>query len=357
MVFTACSNKILVAGPCSAESLPQVMATAQGIAAHFPHAWFRAGVWKPRTRPGSFEGVGEAALDWLLQVREETGLRIMTEAAGARQAEACLKAGLDAIWIGARTTVNPFLVQELADALKGTSITVMVKNPIHPDVQLWRGAIERVMASIKGETIAIHRGFHSFETSEFRNHPRWQVAFELKSFLPGLKLICDISHIAGARPLLQSVAQEALDLGYDGWMIETHINPDEALTDKQQQITPARLAELLNSLQPRHPHPTDEVSLARLLQWRKEIDQLDDALIHILHERMQRAALIGALKRENQISIFQPERWKAILDEMMRKGDTLDLHSGFVRNVFIQIHDESVRLQAEIVNRTEIKKA
>lgn len=348
-------GKWLMAGPCSAETREQVLETAKGIAARFPAAVFRAGVWKPRTRPGSFEGKGEEALQWLLEVREQTGLRISTEAANARQAEACLKAGLDAVWIGARTTVNPFLVQDVADALKGTSLTVMVKNPIHPDVDLWRGAIERVQGAVTGEVLAIHRGFHSFETSEFRNHPRWQVAFELKSFMPGLKMICDISHIAGARPLLQSVAQEALDLGYDGWMIETHINPDAALTDKQQQITPGRLEELLTALQPRHAAASDAESLARLKQWRNEIDRLDLQLLQLLRERMKYAELIGELKKEKQISIFQPDRWKAILEDMIAKGNTLDLNSGFVRNVFIQIHDESVRLQGEIVNRTESK--
>lgn len=350
-------GKWLLAGPCSAETREQIMETARGIASRFPEAVFRAGVWKPRTRPGSFEGRGEEALGWLRQVRDETGMRITTEAANARQAEACLEAGLDAIWIGARTTVNPFLVQELADALKGTSITVMVKNPIHPDVELWRGAIERVQAAVKGEVLAIHRGFHSFETSEFRNHPRWQVAFELKSFMPGLKMICDISHIAGTRPLLQSVAQEALDLGYEGWMIETHCNPDAALTDKQQQITPQRLQELLTALQPRHARATDAASLAKLQGWRQEIDRLDDALLQILRERMKYASLIGELKKEKQISIFQPDRWKAILEEMITKGNALDLNKGFVRNVFIQIHDESVRLQGEIVNRTGKKAA
>ena len=262
---------------------------------------------------------------------------------------------MDAIWIGARTTVNPFLVQELADALKGTSINVMVKNPMHPDISLWRGSIERIKESVNSEIIAVHRGFHSFETTEFRNHPRWQVHFEMKSYFPDLKMICDISHIAGARPLLQSVAQEALDLGYDGWMIETHINPDAALSDSNQQITPDRLQELILNLEPRLPSPIDAMSIAQLKNWRDEIDRLNDEILVLLKERLHYSSKIGELKREKNVSIFQPERWKYILDEMNTRGKELDINEGFIRNIFIQIHDESVRIQAEIINREEKK--
>lgn len=354
-MFPAFNDKILVAGPCSAETPAQVMNTARGIAARFPKAWFRAGVWKPRTRPGSFEGIGEPALDWLQDVKKQTGLRIITEAANAYQAEACLKAGVDGVWIGARTTVNPFLVQEVADVLRGSSLTVMVKNPIHPDADLWRGAIERIREAVSTDVIAIHRGFHSFETTEFRNHPRWQVAFELRSMMPGLRMICDISHIAGARPLLQSVAQEALDLNYDGWMIETHEQPEVALSDKMQQITPAQLVDLLESLQPRFSATNDPQSLQQLNKWRSEIDQLDDELLHLLQKRLSYSEKIGELKKENQVSIFQPDRWKYILDEMTSKGSALGINPGFIRNLFIQIHDESIRIQGEIVNKEEKK--
>lgn len=353
MNTAAIEEKILLAGPCSAESREQVLETARGIAKRFPHAIFRAGVWKPRTRPGSFEGIGEPALEWLREVQTETGLKVMAEAANAYQAELCLKAGLDAIWIGARTTVNPFLVQEVADAVKGTAINVMVKNPIHPDVDLWRGAIERIRAAVSTEVIAIHRGFHSFETTEFRNHPRWQVAFELRSMLPGLKMVCDISHIAGARPLLQSVAQEALDLGYEGWMIETHIHPDSALSDKMQQVTPEQLEALLQQLQPRHTRFDEGPALETIRNYRAEIDQLDNTLLQLLRERMKYSTLIGELKKENNISIFQPERWRAILQKMMTRGEELQINPGFIRNLFIQIHDESVRIQGEIVNKEE----
>ncbi len=354
-MFPAFKDKLLVAGPCSAESPAQVMHTAQGIAARFPQAWFRAGVWKPRTRPGSFEGIGEPALDWLKDVKNKTGLRIITEAANAYQAEACLKAGVDGVWIGARTTVNPFLVQEVADVLRGSHLTVMVKNPIHPDADLWRGAIERIRDAVSTEVIAIHRGFHSFETTEFRNHPRWQVAFELRSMMPGIRMICDISHIAGARPLLQSVAQEALDLNYDGWMVETHENPEVALSDKMQQITPHQLGDLFEALQPRFSVADDPQSLHQLNIWRNEIDQLDDELLHLLQKRLSYSEKIGELKKEKQVSIFQPDRWKYILDEMNRKGSALGINPGFIRNLFIQIHDESIRIQGEIVNKEEKK--
>lgn len=348
-------NKMLVAGPCSAESLQQVMTTARGIAAQFPGAWFRAGVWKPRTRPGSFEGIGEPALGWLRQVREETGLRIITEVATPAQATACLAAGLDAVWIGARTTVNPFLVQEVAGVLQGTGLTVLVKNPLHPDAELWRGAIERISAAVSGPVIAVHRGFHSYESSQFRNPPRWQVAFELRSVMPDLPIICDISHIAGTRSLLRSVAQEALDLNYDGWMVETHADPDRALTDKHQQITPAALTALFAALEPRFPTTTDPESLALIGQWRAGIDRLDDQLIQILHERFILSEKLGELKRTQQISIFQPERWQFILAEMHRKGMALGLSPDFIRNLFIQIHDESIRIQGEIISRAENK--
>lgn len=350
-------SKLLIAGPCGAESEYQMMSTAHAIAARFPGAWFRAGVWKPRTRPGAFEGVGEPALEWMQNVQRETGLRVVTEAATTQQLEACLRAGIGGVWIGARTTVNPFLVQDLADAMQGISVPVMVKNPLHPDVDLWRGAIERVGNSVKGEVIAIHRGFHSFETSEFRNHPRWQVAFELKSFFPGMRMVCDISHIAGRRPLLRGVAQEAFDLGYDGWMIETHIDPDRALSDKMQQVTPDQLAELVDSLFPRNSDIGTGSSASEIMRHRSEIDRLDEALLHLMRERMKLSARIGEIKKENDISIFQPERWSHILSTLRERGSSLGLSPGFIRNLLIQIHDESIRIQSEIVHRDEMKNA
>lgn len=348
-------SKLLIAGPCGAETELQVMQTARAIAEHFPGAWFRAGVWKPRTRPGAFEGAGEPALEWMRNVRLETGLKVITEVANTPQLEACLRAGIDGLWIGARTTVNPFLVQDLADAMHGLTIPVMVKNPLHPDVDLWRGAIERVGNSVKGEVLAIHRGFHSFETSEFRNHPRWQVAFELKSFFPGMRMVCDISHIAGRRPLLRGIAQEALDLGYDGWMIETHINPDQALSDKMQQITPDQLAEMVHGLSPRNSDIGTGSSASEILKYREEIDRLDEALLHLMLERMKLSARIGEVKKENDISIFQPERWRHILSALRERGNSLGLSPGFIRNLLIQIHDESIRIQSEIVHRDEMK--
>jgi chorismate mutase len=355
MVDGLMESKLLIAGPCGAESEAQLMETARAIATRFPGAWFRAGVWKPRTRPGAFEGVGEPALEWMQKVRHETGLKVVTEAATTHQLEACLKAGIDGVWIGARTTVNPFLVQDLADAMLGISIPVMVKNPLHPDVDLWRGAIERVGQSVKGEVIAIHRGFHSFETSEFRNHPRWQVAFELKSFFPGIRMVCDISHIAGRRPLLRGIAQEALDLGYDGWMIETHIDPDNALSDKMQQVTPDQLAELLHGLSPRISDIGNGTAATEIMNYRSEIDRLDEALLQLMQERMKLSARIGEVKKENDISIFQPDRWRHILSTLRERGNEIGLSPGFIRNLLIQIHDESIRIQSEIVHRDELK--
>lgn len=356
MVDELMESKLLIAGPCGAETEVQVMKTARGIAARFPGSWFRAGVWKPRTRPGAFEGIGEPALEWMRNVHLETGLKVITEVANTQQLEACLRAGINGVWIGARTTVNPFLVQDLADAMQGVAIPVMVKNPLHPDVDLWRGAIERVGKSVKGEVIAIHRGFHSFETSEFRNHPRWQVAFELKSFFPGMRMLCDISHIAGRRPLLRGIAQEALDLGYDGWMIETHIDPDHALSDKMQQITPGQLAELVQSLSPRNSDIGTGSSASEILKYRAEIDRLDDALLNLMLERMRLSARIGEVKKENDISIFQPERWRQVLSTLRTRGEEIGLSPGFIRNLLIQIHDESIRIQSEIVHREELRK-
>lgn len=355
MIDGLMESKLLIAGPCGAETESQVMETAIAIAAQFPGAWFRAGVWKPRTRPGAFEGVGEPALEWLQHVQHETGLVVVTEVANTQQLEACLKAGIGGVWIGARTTVNPFLVQDLADAMQGISIPVMVKNPLHPDVDLWRGAIERVGRAVKGEVMAIHRGFHSFETSEFRNHPRWQIAFELKSFFPGMRMVCDISHIAGRRPLLRGIAQEALDLGYDGWMIETHIDPDHALSDKMQQITPAQLSELVYSLSPRKSDIGTGPAAAEIMNYRAEIDRLDQALLRLMQERMKLSAFIGEVKKEHDISIFQPERWREVLSTLREQGAAMSLNPGFIRNLLIQIHDESIRIQSEIVHRDETK--
>ena len=344
----------LIAGPCSAESEEQVLQTAGMISEFFPKAIFRAGTWKPRTRPNQFEGMGEAALQWLSKVKSTTGLRVTTEVAIPKHVEQSLKYGIDILWIGARTTVNPFMVQELAEALRGTNIPVMVKNPLHPDLQLWIGAIERFSNVGIDQLVAIHRGFYTFEHLEYRNSPRWELVYELKSLIPELPVICDISHIAGSASLLHMVAQQAVDLNLDGLMIETHRDPSQALSDAQQQITPHALKTLLDSLRLRNPGFTEEVMQFRMNGIRKKIDELDNLLLTNLSQRMELAKEIGELKKEYNVSILQLQRWKEVIEKCMSKADQMGLYTEFVRNIFIQIHDESIRLQSTILTEQDV---
>nr|HMT30564.1 chorismate mutase [Bacteroidia bacterium] len=290
-------DRVLIAGPCSAESEEQVLETAAGVKQVNPNAIFRAGAWKPRTRPGLFEGRGEPALQWLAKVKTDLGLRVTTEVAVPKHVELALKYGIDILWVGARTTVNPFMVQELAEALRGTDIPVMVKNPLHPDLQLWIGGLERFDKVGITQLAAIHRGFYTFEHSEYRNVPRWELVYELKSLFPSLPLICDVSHIAGSTALLQMVAQQAIDLNLDGLMIETHRNPSVALSDAQQQVTPVQLKELLSLLITRNPGFTEEVIKNRMTGIRQKIDLLDQVLLKTLSDRMDLAKEIGELKK------------------------------------------------------------
>jgi chorismate mutase len=348
------SDKILFAGPCAAETEQQVMDTAGAVAADFPNAIFRSGIWKPRTRPDSFEGVGEAGLQWLQKVKKTTGLAVAVEVATAAHVEACLKYGIDIFWIGARTTGNPFSVQEIADALQGVDVPVYIKNPVYPDLNLWLGAVERIKRAGIKRTGAIFRGFYSYEVSQYRNIPRWEVALDLKTQMPDLTLICDISHIAGNTELLHTVAQQALDLDMNGLMIETHCNPSKALSDAKQQITPARLVELIASLEQRNPCFTDETALKQLEEIRIAIDAIDDELLDLLSRRMKYSRVIGRMKGEHRVTIFQLNRWKDILRICMEKSDALGLNKNYVRNIFIQIHDESVRLQSEVMNKQEL---
>ncbi|MDQ3049473.1 MAG: bifunctional 3-deoxy-7-phosphoheptulonate synthase/chorismate mutase type II [Bacteroidota bacterium] len=347
------NKRALIAGPCSAESEMQVLDTATQIAAFFPDAIFRAGAWKPRTRPNQFEGRGEPALEWLSKVKSVTGLRVTTEVAIPRHVEQALKHGIDILWIGARTTVNPFLVQELAESLRGISIPVMIKNPLHPDLQLWIGAIERFSNVGLTQLAAIHRGFYTFEHSEYRNAPRWELVYELKSLFPELPVVCDISHIAGSTSLLQMVAQQAVDLSVDGLMIETHCNPSSALSDAQQQVTPDRLHEIIGALKFRNPGFTREVVRDRMADIRKKIDELDNLLLNNLSQRMELAKEIGELKKVHNVSILQLERWKEVIEQCMHKADEMGMYREFVRNIFIQIHDEAIRLQSAIMTETE----
>lgn len=339
---------LLIAGPCSAESEEQVLDTAHGIVRAVPEVKaFRAGVWKPRTRPGGFEGVGDAALAWLRRVKAETGLLTMTEVATPEHVDAALEAGVDLLWIGARTTPNPFSMQGIADALQGVDVPVFVKNPINPDLQLWIGALERLAAAGITRLAAIHRGFNWFERTPYRNSPMWDFPIRLKAALPQLELVCDPSHIAGHPDRLGEIAQQALDLNFSGLMIETHRDPAQARSDAQQQVTPSALAALLAGLiirraAPEHRHH-DELEAYRDL-----IDQLDEEIAQKLGARMDIAERIGEFKQLHNVAILQPERWERILRRQLVLGQRLGLSSHFIEQVMNAIHTESIRRQTAV---------
>ncbi|MGB0177470.1 MAG: chorismate mutase, partial [Owenweeksia sp.] len=303
------AKPLVIAGPCSVESEEQMLETAHGIASTGQVSALRGGVWKPRTKPGSFEGIGAPALQWLKQAGKETNLPVLTEVANALHVEEALKAGIDMLWVGARTTVNPFYVQEIADALQGVDIPVWVKNPIHPEVGLWIGAMERLNSRGIDKLGAIHRGFYSYQSSPFRNEPKWEVSFELRRLAPDLPIICDPSHIAGKRGLIKEVCQSGLDLGMEGFMIETHHNPDKALSDAAQQVTPSQLAEIISSLETRIELIDDQRFIARLEELRGQIDELDHRLLEVLRKRINLVEAISDVKIRNQVKIFQMKRW------------------------------------------------
>jgi chorismate mutase len=300
---------LIISGPCSAETEKQVIATAIELAKTNRVNVLRAGIWKPRTRPNTFEGVGEKGLAWLKKAGVETGLPVATEVANAQHVDACLKNGIDILWIGARTTVNPFSVQEIADAVKGVDIPVFVKNPINPDLQLWMGALERINNAGITKIAAIHRGFSSFEKTPFRNAPKWEIAIELKTICPELDIICDPSHIAGNRALLPFIAQKALDLDMNGLMIESHIHPQTALSDASQQITPDALFQMLNELTIRESTSINKEFKSQLESLRTMIDELDEEIIQKMASRMKIAEKIGEYKKENNVTILQVKRW------------------------------------------------
>lgn len=337
-------------GPCSAETEDQTLETARQIAAFYPDSLFRAGIWKPRTRPNNFEGAGVQGLEWLKAVKQETGLKVSTEVADATHVEACLKAGVDVLWVGARTTVNPFSVQAIADALRGVDIPVFVKNPIVPDIQLWMGALERInQAGIK-KLAAIHRGFHFHKSEPYRNLPRWEMPLEMMGEYPNLPMICDVSHISGNPQLIPSVAQKAMDLNMQGLMVETHINPSEALSDARQQITPYHLKELISGLILRTP-TADNPEFDNIMEaLRKKIDEIDHQVLAQFSERMNLVREIGMYKRANNVTIFQPSRWDAIIKRSLEEAPTLELSKEFVKGLLMQIHDESIRQQTEVMN-------
>lgn len=336
---------LLIAGPCSAESEDQVIAAAQGIAAEGRTKVFRAGVWKPRTRPGQFEGAGGKALAWLKRAKETTGLLMMTEVATADHVEACLKAGIDMLWIGARTTPNPFSVQEIADALRGVDIPVFVKNPINPDLQLWIGALERLERTGIQRLAAIHRGFSWFERTPYRNSPMWEFPIRLKAAYPELELICDPSHIAGKPDRLGPIAQQALDIGFNGLMIEVHADPANACSDADQQITPEQYAQLIESLIFRQQYPSAKLT-DRLQELRDIIDQLDEEIAQKLASRMDIAERIGDHKRDHNVAILQPERWESIMQRQLGLAGDLGLSEEFIQQFMDAVHRESIRRQS-----------
>jgi chorismate mutase len=349
-------NKVhYVAGPCSAESEEQVLNTARSLA-EIGIDIFRAGIWKPRTRPNSFEGYGSEALVWLKRAKEETGLKVATEVANPYHLEEALKHGVDVVWIGARTVVNPFSVQAIADALKGTDVPVMVKNPLNPDLKLWIGAIERVYTAGVEKIAAVHRGFSAYGDSEYRNPPRWHMPIELRRLFPDLTFICDSSHIAGNRHLLEKVSQQALDLGYEGIHLEVHPSPDDALSDAEQQITPSVFEELKSRLLYRKFDSDNLEYLENLESLRRQIDEVDDELIALLTQRLKIARKIGGFKGKNNIALYQPERWNEVVTRYMSKADLYDLDPKFISILLAAIHEESLRIQSVEVHGTGNKK-
>ncbi|PTQ97934.1 3-deoxy-D-arabinoheptulosonate-7-phosphate synthase [Mucilaginibacter yixingensis] len=344
---------LLIAGPCSAETEDQLVATAHLLAKTGKVTALRAGIWKPRTRPGEFEGIGSIGLKWLQRAKEETGLPVAIEVATGKHVEEALAAGVDILWVGARSTVNPFTVQEIADALKGVDIPVMVKNPVNPDLSLWIGALERINNAGITKLAAIHRGFSSYEKSAFRNEPMWDMAINLKTHAPHLPIINDPSHISGNRDLIQYVAQKALDLDMQGLMIESHIDPSVAWTDAKQQVTPSHLADIIDALTLRKPETANTEVSSKLDELRKQIDKIDDLLIQKLAERMQIVEKIGQYKKDNGITILQVGRWDEILQKRTGYAKALKLNPEFTEKMLEMIHSESIRKQTEIMSKEQ----
>jgi chorismate mutase len=341
---------LIISGPCSAETEQQVIETATRLAKTGKVDALRAGIWKPRTRPGSFEGIGTKGLPWMQQAKKVTGLPLAVEVATGKQVEDALHFDIDILWIGARTTVNPFSVQEVADALRGANVPVLIKNPINPDLELWTGAVERVAkAGIKNIGL-IHRGFSSYGNTEYRNAPMWHLAIEMKRRNPGMTIINDPSHICGRRDILMDVAQKAIDLDFDGLMIESHIDPDNAWSDAKQQITPEKLAEMLDAIVWRKEDINSEAYHQALEKLRQQINHLDDELLQLLGQRMKIADKIGEFKRNNDITILQTNRWNEILEKAYKKGDNMGLSREFITKYFDAVHMESINHQNKIMN-------
>lgn len=341
---------LLIAGPCSAESEQQLLDTARGIAAKGKASAIRAGVWKPRTRPGSFEGIGKPAISWLERVKAETGLPVLTEVGSTAHVEEVLKHDIDMLWIGARTTVNPFYVQEIAEALRGVDIPIFVKNPLHVDIGLWVGAIERFAAVGMKRIAAIHRGFYTNQPAPYRNEPRWELSFELRTQLPDIPIICDPSHIAGRSSLVGQVAQTAMDINLDGLMIETHCNPAQALSDAAQQLTPNELDALMSGLILRSEEADEAVIRQKLQNLREAIDSIDRDLIEKLKQRFDQVDEIGRIKQEDDITVFQMARWFDVVKNRKAFGQLQGLDADLLHELFSVIHKYSVKRQTDIIN-------
>src|SRR5215813_10337184 len=341
---------LVISGPCSAETESQVMETVTRLAQTGKVDMVRAGIWKPRTRPGSFEGIGTKGLPWLQQAKKLTGLPVTVEVATGKQVEDALHFDVDVLWIGARTTVNPFSVQEVADALRGVDVPVLIKNPINPDIELWTGAVERVAKAGIKEIGLIHRGFSSYGNTEYRNAPMWHLAIEMKRRTPGLLMINDPSHICGRRDILADVAQKAIDLDYDGLIIESHIDPDNAWSDAKQQVTPEKLAEMLGMIVWRKEDSNSQEYHAALEKLRQQINHLDDELMQILSQRMKISEKIGEYKKNNSITILQTNRWNEILERAFKKGEQIGLSREFITKYFDAVHMESINHQKKVMD-------
>ncbi len=340
------TRPLVISGPCSAETEGQVLSTAKMLSEAGVQI-FRAGVWKPRTKPGGFEGVGKEALQWLRRVKQETGMCTATEVATAEHVYQALKGGVDLLWVGARTTANPFAVQEVADALRGVDIPVLVKNPVSPDLELWIGGMERIYNAGIKRIGAIHRGFSTYDKTIYRNQPQWAIPIELRRRMPELPIICDPSHIGGARSLIQAISQQAMDLGFNGLIVESHCNPCDAWSDAAQQLTPDGLKEMLSKLVIREGGSTTTEDLNDL---RKQIDELDSTLLELLAKRMRVAREIGTYKKENNLTVLQATRYEEILDRRSSDAGAMDMNPKFVRAILEAIHEESVEQQVKIIN-------
>ena len=349
-------KNILISGPCSAETAEQVMETAKGVQAQGEGIdLLRAGIWKPRTRPNSFEGVGSVGLKWLKDAGNAIDKPICTEVANVKHVYEALRNGVDVMWIGARTTTNPFAVQEIADALEGVNVPVMVKNPVNPDLNLWIGAIERIYRAGIRKIAAIHRGFSAYGESKYRNPPQWQIPIELKRRLPQIQVICDPSHICGKRDLLSKVSQRSYDLNFDGLMLESHPNPEKALSDAKQQVTPENLGKLMAGLVKRDVASDDPIFRSQLEDLRHDIDELDEDLILMLAKRMDIVKKIGQYKKENNITIYQSSRWNEIVNDRVRRSASKGLSEDVIKEIFQMIHKESIRHQTAVMNSVEEK--